>query len=195
MGAPQYAGPAAPKDDGSKMMWGCGIAGCLGVVVLIGLIIVALVVLRESASSSSSDDDGKSSDDGRRAPSGRLADSVPKRIGSYKASSARPLQVPRAVDAIVVVYRSGSTEIEHAIAIFPNTDAAQQHLIDSTGRVGADTSVEAKIVRIKNPDGEEIGLGSHFESNPEWLVYRIGKMMGILKGPRGEVVPFFQKLP
>ena len=191
MGSPHFAGPAAPKDDGSKMVWGCGIAGCLGVIVLIAIIGGALFLMRGSVSASGDDDDS----DDRRAPSGRLADNIPKRVGSYEVSSARKLQVANAVDAMVVVYRSGSTEIEHAIAIFPDEDAAQQNLVDSTSRVDKDTNVEPTIVRIKDPDGKVIGLGSHFESNPEWLCYRIGKMMAILKGPRGKVVPFFKKLP
>ena len=67
--------------------------------------------------------------------------------------------------------------------------------VESIKRVVEATKVSGEVVRIKNPQGDIIGLGSHFRANPEVFAYRIGKLMAIVQGPPGEVIPFFQKLP
>jgi hypothetical protein len=193
-GGMQGAVPAAArKKDDSGFKIGCAIAGCLGA----GLVIASVlgVILIYSAQGEASED-RPSGDERRDAPrSGGLRDNVPENVGGYRAVSSRPLQVPRAVDAILVVYKSGSLEMEHAVAVFATEDEAQQNLIESIKRVVESAKVSGDVITIKNPKGEVIGLGSHFRANPEVFAYRIGKLMGILQGPPGEVIPFFQKLP
>jgi hypothetical protein len=178
---------ARPKQgDGKGLLIGCGAAGCLGII---GIIVVLFFVLGASGSSSSSDDGGKS------APSGRLKANVQKNVAGWKLKSTKPLEVSGSVDAIVVQYKKGSKLIEWAVAVFPTEERAQEHLLGVTRSVANDVSVTGEVVRIKDDKGNEIGLGSHFESNPEFLCYRIGKLMAVISGPRGDVVPFFRELP
>jgi len=169
---------------------GCSIAGCLGFVLAIGAIFTIITL---SSSSRSDDDDGGS--DSRSTPSGELRDNIPKRVGSWKAKSAKPLKVDDAVDAVIVKYKSGSREILWAVAVFSNEEKAQDHLVGVTRAFADDSTVDGEVVRIKDSDGDQIGIGSHFDSNPEVLCYRIGKLMAVITGPRGKVLPFFRKLP
>lgn len=184
--APQPAPMARPQKSNTGLFVGCGAAGCLGFVI-IGAIIWGLIA--SSGSSSSSDDGGSS------RPSGRLADNVPSRVGSWKAEEAKPLKVSGAVDGIIVTYRKGGDSIIWSAVIMPSESDAQEHLVNVTKNVAGKVSVTGEVVRIKDPKGEVIGLGSHFQSNPEWLVYRIDKLVGIVSGPPGDVTEFFRQLP
>jgi hypothetical protein len=191
--------PAAAKRDDSGFKIGCALAGCLGAGLVIASVLGVILIYGSRGSEPGPDDERPTSGDGderREAPkSGSLRDNIPQRVGSYTVSSSRPLQVPRSVDAILVVYKSGGNEIEHAVAVFPSDDDAQNNLIESIKRIVDSSKVTGDVVRIKNPQGEIIGLGSHFKANPEVFAYRIGKLMAVIQGPPGEVLPFFQKLP
>ncbi len=183
----QPAAMARPAKSNTGLFVGCGAAGCLGFVI-IGAIIWGLIA--STGSSSSSDDDG-----GTSRPSGRLADNVPKRVGSWTAEEAKPLKVSGAVDGIIVTYQGGGSTIIWSAVVMPSESDAQEHLVNVTKNVASKVSVTGEVVRIKDPKGEVIGLGSHFQSNPEWLVYRIDKLVGIVSGPPGDVTEFFRQLP
>ena len=114
-------------------------------------------------------------------------------LATGRAKSAKPLKVSGAVDAVLVKYKRGSSTIEHAVAVFPSAERAQQNLLEVTRTVSDEVKVAGKVVRIKDDEGEPIGLGTHFDSDPEILCYRIGKLMAVLSGPAGKVVPVLSK--
>jgi hypothetical protein len=194
VGGPPIAPPGKKSDSSLKV--GCGIAGCLGAGLVIASVI-GVIIIFSAGSRSAPDDDSSSSAGGKKKSrkSGGVRAASPDRVGKFRAVRTRPLQVPNAIDSVLVVYRSGGVELEHAVAVFPSTDAAQTNLLASIKRIAKDSPVSGKLIRIKSAEGDVIGLGTHFKGNPESFVYRVGKQMGIIQGPSGEVLPFFQKLP
>ncbi len=202
------AGRVAPRPAAQKSAsrWGCGIAGCLGVLAVLVVAVAGLVGLgllqielgpdeTASADDDDDDDDAAAKKTKKKRASGSLRSQLPKRVGAYSLEEVKTTEVAGAVDGLVATYRSGSAVVEYAVAVFPDEDAAKKALLAAAGRAHAETGVEGTTRKIQEDDGSVTGLASHFDADPEVLVYRIDKLMAVVFGPRGEVVPFFEKLP
>jgi hypothetical protein len=188
MGAPAPM-PARPKKSDNGKLIGCGIAGCLGLVVAGALLLGVVGFLANSGSSSSS---GRPTSSGQ---SGRLQDLLPKKVGKWRAVSSKPLQIEGAVDAMLVKYRAGSQSLEIAAAIFPTETMAKGALKGASDVVRRDTNTVAKPITIRNRDNEIIGEAKQFRTNPEVVCYQIDKWMAVVSGPPGELKDFVSQVP
>lgn len=182
--------PAAPakKSDNSKLI-GCGIAGCLGVVLAGGLLMGVIFFVAGSSSSSPSKPPASG------VGSGRLEDLIPSKVGKWKAVSSKPLQVEGAVDAKLVKYRSGSESLEIAAAIFPSERVAKGALEGAADVVRKDTDTVPNRVNIRDSDNNIIGQARQFETNPEVVCYQIDKWMAVVSGPPGDIRDFVREVP
>ncbi|MEZ4441453.1 MAG: hypothetical protein R3B72_20310 [Polyangiaceae bacterium] len=185
-GGPPMAA-AAHKDDSNKKLIGCGIAGCFGLMLVGGLLVGILAYAGGS--------DGGSSRPSKSAPSGSLRDLIPNRVGKWRAVSAKPLQVEGAVDSLLVKFESGSQELAWAGAVFSSEAESSAALEGAANAVQKDVGTSPDRVNIRDPDGKLIGEGRHFKTSPEFICYKIGKLMAVVSGPRGDVPDFIAALP
>ena len=79
---------------------------------------------------------------------------------------------------------------------FSSTSRAEQHL-GGVVRKSQETagSTRGRKTRIRDPNDKIIGFGTFWSSNPEIFAYRIGRIVGLIHGPPGQVKPFFAALP
>lgn len=186
-GPAPMAAPARPKKSDNGKLIGCGIAGCLG-VVLAGALVIGLVGVVAGSGGSSARPTGSSQ-------SGRLQDLLPQRVGKWRAVSSKPLQIEGAVDARLVRYRSGSASLEIAAAIFPTETNAKLALKGASDVVGRDTKTTPKPITIRNADKDIIGEAKQFQTNPEVVCYQIDKWMAVVSGPPGDLREFVSQVP
>jgi len=182
--------PVAPKKDDNGKLIGCGIAGCVGVVVA-GAVLVGVLFLVGASSGGSSPSSGPASGVG----SGRIEDLIPSRVGKWKAVSSKPLQVEGAVDAKLVKYRSGSESLEIAAAIFPSETMAKGALEGAADVVRKETKTVPNRVNIRDKNQNVIGQARQFQTNPEVVCYQIDKWMAVVSGPPGDIREFVAQVP
>jgi hypothetical protein len=136
--------------SGAKILGGCGIAGCLGIVVVGGIILV--IVLLVGGSSSSSSGSGQSD-----APSsGSLRSMVKNQIGPFRLLevTGRPTSMPSelvagATDSLAMTYTGNGDILAHIMFAYSTSGVSAARLAIFK------CSVTQK--EVKNKEGRRIG--------------------------------------
>jgi hypothetical protein len=174
--------------------------------VVIGIVVVLTSVLNRDKSTA-----GGSSRGGERPPtsqgpegtepsktapqSGSLRERVPQRVGEFTLVSVKPVEVPGATDSVIALYRSGSQELAHGLVVFGSDSAAQAHQEQVAAKSTKDSGVTGRPIRIRDKQEQVIGEGTFFDASPEIFSYHVGKISGLIHGPRGKVKPYFSDAP
>lgn len=182
---PPVQGMHAPSAKSGAFPWGCGIAGCLGALVLLALTAGGIFWL---SANSSSGGKGKS-----RPTRGSLRNRMPKRVGSWTLISVKAMNVASANEAFMASYSNGHAKLAVGLSAFSSTASANAHLqaMSSSLRKSAGGATEKRIT-IRGTNGDKTGDGRSWASNPERFAYRKGRMTGLMVGPPGQIKPFFQ---
>ena len=206
-GAQAPAGPAAAPyypagapaqaqsggGSGAKILGGCGIAGCLGVVVA-GIVVLLVIVLFSSGSSSSSS--SPSGGPSEAPSSGSLRSLVKNQIGPYRLTevTARPTKLPAELtsgsqDSLGLSYSGKGVQIEHIMMAYGSESSSTSHLRMFTCNV---TTKE-----ITNRDGKRIGSLCVFSaSNGNHVaIWTNGSLLFLAVGPAENNAEFYNAVP
>jgi hypothetical protein len=203
-----FGGPAAPpaEEGSNKTLIGCGIAGCLGLLLIVGALVAFFVFVPKSGGDGPSSSGGgptqpnnpTGGNDPSRSPptSGGLRDRMPQRVGRWTAQGVKPVSVSGALEGIQVEYTSSGASLSVLALAFSSSNEAHQAMLALAEGVGERARVTPKNIRIRDPKTNEvIGEGRHFVASPEAFSYQTGKLATLIVGPQGDVIPFWNEFP
>jgi hypothetical protein len=199
------AGPYAPPPRReSNFKLGCGVAGCVGVflvlLVVAGGLYYMLTQQRDTASETSPSS-------GRRgAPqSGSLKSIVKERVGPYRlVGNGDAISDDRlrsgSVDSLGLKYRSDAgVDVKHFLVAYESESEARdmpQVVIEIIREhVPAGRSFKVTSGPYSNRDGEVIGTKYHVELEPELVIWTNGKLLAVVEAPAPNAVKFFEAVP
>lgn len=197
-----YAPPAGGGSD-STFKIGCGIAGCVGVLLVLVLVGGGLYFMMSASSGSTAS--GPSSGPNTAPNSGSLRSIVKSQVGDYRLTSTSqnvadgPFQ-DGAVDSLGMSYKSSSgVEVKHFLIAYSSKSKAQGkpkamiELIKSEVPAGQTFTVSSQPYR--NREGEVLGKVYHVETTPEVVMWTNGKLFAVVKAPASHAVKFFKAVP
>jgi hypothetical protein len=184
--------PAADEGSGMKVLGGCGIAGCIGVVIaaLLCVGLIAVLIIAGGSSSSSGGGSAPSSGGGSEVPSnGSARDLVRSTVGPYSLVGTSPIEKvpPGVIDSIGAVYSApDGTRIFHVLLVYSSESVAKERIEN----VWRSSLSEAK-------PGEKVGRGNVTDSqgnvhgtivsctnvNPESFFWNNRKLVVIVSAP------------
>ena len=200
--APGPYGPPPPKESNFKL--GCGVAGCVGVLLVLLLVAGGLYYMLTQQRDTASET-GPSS--GRRgAPqSGSLKSIVKEKVGPYHlVGSGEQVSEDRlragSVDSMALKYRSdGGVDVKHFLVAYQSESEARdmpQVVIEIIREhVPAGQTFKVTSGPYSNRDGETIGTKYHVELDPEVVIWTNGKLLAVVEASPPHASKFFEAVP
>jgi hypothetical protein len=201
IGGGPYAPPPARE---SNLKLGCGVAGCVGVLLVLlvvaGGLYYTLTQQRDTASETSPSP-------GRRGTpqSGSLKSIVKEQVGPYRlVGNGDEISDDRlrssAVDSLGLKYRSdGGVDVKHFLVAYSSESRAQdmpQIMIEIIReRVPAGETFRVSSGPYSNRDGEVIGTKYHVQLEPELVIWTNGKLLAVVEAPSPHALKFFEAVP
>jgi hypothetical protein len=201
MGVGPYGAPA-PRESNFKL--GCGVAGCVGVLLVMLLVAGGLYYMMTQQRDTASESAPSS---GRRgAPqSGSLKSIVKERVGPYRlVGNGDTISDDRlrsgSVDSLGLKYRSDSgVDVKHFLVVYQSESEAKdmpQVVIEIIREhVPAGKSFRVTSGPYSNREGEVIGTKYHVELEPELVIWTNGKLLAVVEAPAPHAVKFFESVP
>lgn len=203
--------PAPRRSDDSTLKIGCGVAGCLGVglvVVVVGLVLFYLLQSGSGPTASGPSSGGPSSGESPRseAPSsGSLRSIVKEQVGPYRlvASSPNVADGPfrdGAVDSLGLSYKSpAGIEVKHFLVVYSSEAQAEKmpkEMIELIRKkIPAGQTFTVRSQPYKNRDGKVIGKFYLAETEPEVVMWHNGKLFAVANAPSDHARQFFKGVP
>ncbi len=208
MGPMPYGPPMPPPGDGGgggmKVLGGCGVAGCLGIVVAVGLVMVFVFVFAFSGGgggSSSSGSSGEGPGSGDVPTSGSVRDLVRQNIGPYRLAGTSPLEkVPSGVvDNVGAVYTApDGTKVMHILLVYPTESMAAQAVENVWSSSVGTLKPGEKIGRSNLTDKQGGVHGTILRitgGNPEQIFWNNRKLVCVITAPRPHATGFESNVP
>lgn len=202
-GAAPLAPPPPAKDSGGmKLLGGCGIAGCLGVMVAVGLVVVLIVffgLFGEPSSSGAPSSGTTGTDDGTSSvpESGSLRSLLKQDVGGYSLAGTSPIkEVPAGVvDNIGAVYvSSGGTKVVHLLYAFSTksgaSNAIQNLWTSSLAKRKSGQKIERKTVYDKQQAVIGVRVSVTGGGYDEEVYWTNNKVLCVAMGPPPDPTTF-----
>ena len=165
------------------------IAGLLLVVAVGGLLFMAARPTTADA------DDGVNPTEVTKRKADGMEARIPDSVGDYARKSKKQAEVQGATSAIAATYEKAGAELEVTLSVFDDSSDAHRHLLVTAEKLQSGGGVAREIRPINDESGAVIGQAVHFASDPELLAYRVDDEVTVIRGPKGDVMPFFEVLP
>jgi hypothetical protein len=202
--SPAEAPPQASSGAGTKILGGCGIAGCLG-IVFVGIVGIALVIVfmvsRPSSSSVSSSDPGGepggssgSSGSSEVPSSGALKELVRQQIGPYQLLGAgRPDKLPSPLmpglqDSLGLNYTASGVRVAHVMCAYASSSTSNERLDAILGNVDKQP--------LRDRQGRQYGRGGVARGGDlQMVVWTNGPTLFVAVAPPPHALKFHEKTP
>jgi len=200
---PMGAGPyAAPPRRESNLKLGCGVAGCVGVFLVLLLVAGGLYYVMTQQRDTASETSPSS---GRRgAPqSGSLKSIVKEKVGPYRlVGNGDTISDDRlrSGDSLGLKYRSDTgVDVKHFLVVYQSESEARdmpQAVIEIIREhIPAGQTFRVTSGPYSNREGEVIGTKYHVELEPELVIWTNGKLLAVVEAPAPHAVKFFESVP